>query len=248
MALLIMVGSFLLGLTMAGLLWRGHRRRLELTTCPCLAYFEVAGSPAENPIEVAYSPPKLRALCPELFGHAPLPCHACGSVHLPHVLLKLVDQHLRLGDSRAAIVVSVEPLRIAAYSDEFDAVLEVSFPSGIGEGLTEGERLLTINAYGPHGDRPTEMAPDILPGAGASGRWWTFSPVIAELVSDSHTLIEERKQEIDEDEWERVAELVRYRHRTHHARSCNPLRAGDPAAPLPASELPSRSGLYQSSL
>ncbi len=42
--------------------------------------------------------------------------------------LAFLDELLRLGDSRAAIVASVDPLVVSAYSDELDAVILVEFP------------------------------------------------------------------------------------------------------------------------
>lgn len=60
-----------------------------------------------------------------------------------------VTRALCYGDTQPAVVVSVEPLLIAAYSDEMDAVAMLLFPSDFAERyeLRPGSRLTTSNIY-----------------------------------------------------------------------------------------------------
>src|SRR5688572_27161776 len=65
------------------------------------------------------------------------------------VLEEMLNEHLLLGDSRAACVISMDPLLVVAYTDELDCVAMLSFPSWLIEEhrLRLGSRLLTVNTY-----------------------------------------------------------------------------------------------------
>src|SRR5579884_1143605 len=59
------------------------------------------------------------------------------------------EQHLYYGDTRAAVVISTDPLLVAAYSDDLDCVVVLKFPAEFVDEyqLHVGSRLLTVNLY-----------------------------------------------------------------------------------------------------
>lgn len=116
-----------------------------------------------------------------------------------------LDEHLQHGDSRAALVVRTAPLLVAAYTDELDCVALLRFPETLVSeyGLTPGSRLLTVNSY-----QLGRVASDLTVGPASYHRYGSFWPLIAEFLSDDQERIEERKQEIEEEEWSRTATLA----------------------------------------
>ena len=119
----------------------------------------------------------------------------------------MLDEHLRLGDSRAACVMSVDPLLVAAYTDELDCVALLMFPRWLVEehNLKTGDRLLTVNTYSS-GQR---IVPDLIAGPRQMRRWVNFYPVIAEFFSDDVQRIQKRKAQIAEAEWTRCEHMGR---------------------------------------
>src|SRR5258708_34960921 len=95
---------------------------------------------------------------------------------------EMVDEHLRLGDSRAAVAVRGSPMLVAAYTDELDCVAVLEFPSKFVKrfALEQGSRLLTVNTY----TALPSVAPDLFAGSGSLDRWQNFYPLIAEFLSD----------------------------------------------------------------
>jgi hypothetical protein len=135
--------------------------------------------------------------------------------------IELLAEHMEHGDSRAAVVMEVDPLMVAAYTDELDCVVLLLFLDGGISGyprnlssylcqefdLRKGSRLLTVNTYQLEG----ELANDLVPGADNLGNYCNFWPVIADFVSNSHARIEERKREISDEEWLRTEQMGRER-------------------------------------
>jgi hypothetical protein len=151
-------------------------------------------------------------------------------------LLTHAAEHLLYGDSRAAVVHSVKPLVVAAYSDEIDGVLLLSFPDATAEEhrLRPGARLLTVNTYG---NRDEGLLPDLVAGPNSSGRWQNFAPYIAEFLSDDVGTIAARKSAISAEEWRRTSECA--------ATAKFPPRDGRPfycAMPARVSGSPNRAG------
>src|SRR5262249_15214702 len=103
---------------------------------------------------------------------------------------EMLDEHLQVGDSRAACVMSVEPLAVAAYTDELDCVVLLRFPAWLVEehALETGDRLLTVNTS----SRGQRVVPDLVPGPRRFRRYVNFYPVIAEFFSDDLRRIAER--------------------------------------------------------
>jgi hypothetical protein len=163
--------------------------------------------PASDPIPIRLSDAKLRQIQPELYG----PQSATVEMQRGKRILNagqvrmMISEHLSFGDSRAAVVIFGNPLLVAAYTDEQDAVVLLRFPQFLAGQyqLTEGGRLLTVNTYG----KGKRMAADILPGPAAISRWTNFYPLVAEFLSDDLDVIERRKAAISQREWQRATQF-----------------------------------------
>ena len=181
---------------------------------------------ASDPGKVLLSHRKLRRLRPDLYGVSgwikALRCR----VGLGWPQRTYIEEQLQYGDSRAAVVVSLSPLLVAAYSDEIDCVAVLRFPREFADDyrLSIGSRLLTVNTYAAEGrDR------DLIVGPREIGRYYGFHPIIADFISeDEHGRIDARKREISEEEWARTRELGKdyLRKRPRVARDGRPVYAG----------------------
>ncbi len=188
---------------------------------------------ASDPGGVVLSLDKLRVLDPELFPENDIP----GLIFKVRNRKGLkfwrlhIKEHLLYGDSRAAMVASVKPLRVAAFSGEFDCVVLLEYPNSfvVKYGLKPGMKLLTVNTY--EYMTPAGVASDITLGPRAYGRWANYSPLIAEFLSDDMKRINQRKREIDNEEWKRCAKLTQEYLNRHgyKARSCHPRAVNTPA-------------------
>lgn len=120
--------------------------------------------------------------------------------------IERVTNALFYGDTQPALVVSTEPLLVAAYSDEMDAVTVLRFPSEFCEKyqLTEGTRLTTSNVYfeGEH------IASDIFIGEGYLHRWTDYMSVVQLFIGKGDDKIRAKVALFGEDIWERVALLA----------------------------------------
>lgn len=116
----------------------------------------------------------------------------------------IIEEHIRLGDGRAALVVRVEPLIVAAYTDEFDCAALLRFDPWVQAeyNLRVSDRLLTVNTYTALGDGPP--ATDLVFGPRKCGQWADFWPIIADFLADDRAELERRKSRITDDEWERT--------------------------------------------
>lgn len=162
-----------------------------------------------DPSGLTLSREKARLLEPWMFGAGGVLRKAVGTLIIvdPYALIdaKLLEEHLAFGDSRAAVVVSTAPVLAAAYSDDLDCVAMLRFPRYFARRyqLSVGSKLLTVNTY----YRQFTKHADLVFGPNHTGEWTGFFPLIAEFLSDDDRCIEDRKQEIDETEWQRCREL-----------------------------------------
>lgn len=164
---------------------------------------------ASEPGQITLSERKLRVLRPDLFFGLGMLWRFLreiffdGQDGLPQ--RTYIEEQLREGDSRAAVVVSVEPLLVAAYSDDLDCVAMLKFPSCFVADyqLSVGTRLLTVNCYGSGG----KPARDLIPGTPQGPSWTEIHPLIAEFLTEDLDRLRSRKEEIEEDEWQRAWEL-----------------------------------------
>lgn len=139
--------------------------------------------------------------------------------------------HLQTGDSRAAVVVSVAPLVVAAYTDELDCVALLRFPERLVEefGLRVGSRLLTVNMYTPASSEGRSN--DLVPGPRDTKQYSNYMPLIAEFLVINLDRVEHRKEAIREDEWQRAEEMGKEMlGRGFLPRDGRPLYCGKPSA------------------
>jgi hypothetical protein len=117
-----------------------------------------------------------------------------------------VEENLRRGDCRAAVVVSASPLLIAAYAAELDCVALLSFPPQFAAkyDLKAGARMLAVNIYLEWNFFRPE---DLNPGPGQTGKYRNFAPLIAEFLTDDAEVIKDKKAGITKAEWERADAL-----------------------------------------
>lgn len=148
---------------------------------------------ASDAVGISVDDGKMKLLCPKLYGFWGF---VIGGDMLPRL-----KEHVRLGDSRAAMVVSIDPLLVATYTDELDCVAMLNFPQSFVAQykLRAGSLLLTINTYFYKG----KLASDLTLGPQQLGRYPNVHPVIAEFVSNDLPQINARKEKIAQSEWER---------------------------------------------
>jgi hypothetical protein len=106
------------------------------------------------------------------------------------------------------------------------------FPPDASDELLEIEsRLLTVNTYGPG----ESYSVDLNPGPRQLNRWVTFYPIIADFICADEDRVQDRKNEIDEGEWERAQVLGAAYCAAHPGiwRDGTPCRSHMPAAPPP---------------
>lgn len=119
-----------------------------------------------------------------------------------------VNAFLCQGDTQPALVISLHPLVISAYSDEMDAVVLLQFPDKLADmyGLREGTRLVTSNVY--RYGTGSEVASDIIPGSGYMHRYSNVIPIVQLFFSDDEEYIKSRIRLFDEDQWDRLQALT----------------------------------------
>jgi hypothetical protein len=149
---------------------------------------------ATDPVPVVVADEHLRWFCPQLYGWS-------GRRAERKRLREVIIEHMRFGDSRAAVVVSTAPLLVAAFTDELDCVVILRFVPGppIAD-LAVGSRLLTVNTY----KRGTKLDGDLFPGPLRIDRWVGFYPIIADFICANQDVVDRRKADIGTEEWERA--------------------------------------------
>lgn len=164
-------------------------------------------SQASDPGDIHLSLDKLKEFHPDLFEVHKIMGLFNGFTRDQKSWHNLFTEQMLFGDSRAAVVLSVSPLLVAAYTDELDTAVVLRYPGELVARyeLEAGDRLLAVNAYDP-GD---EIAGDLVEGPDTLGQYSNFSPLIAEFLSEDYGRIEYRKSQIDEDEWQRVERMGR---------------------------------------
>lgn len=160
---------------------------------------------ASLPGKLSISKQKLKQLRPELYGIRGWLLEHKQKRKYGYSQMEEIREHIFYGDSQPAVVLLINPLIIAAYSDEFDCIVPLYFPKLYAEkyNLKEKTKLITINTY----MSGTEIQKDIILGENNLGRWSGFSPIIAEFISDDIDLIAEKKKKINEELWEYVYKL-----------------------------------------
>ena len=186
-------------------------------------------SVATRPGLVRLSAERLARMHPELYASTPSPWQQPGApTPTPEDEMFKVHaaEHLRYGLAEPAIVIATQPLIVAAYAHELDAVAHLGFfnkgrpattqnrgyPVRLGDELIQrfrlrkGSRLLTVNTFQRLSEAP--YAPDLIPGPQARGVYGNFSPYIAEFLTSSLAEVEKRKKLIEAWEWKRCQQLA----------------------------------------
>ena len=157
---------------------------------------------AASPGNLSLSNYKLRMLRPDIYGVGGSFRRVLSKVGIGFSARDMIFAILQTGDAQPAIVISLRPLLVSAYSDEFDAVVVLDIPEGLKEvyRLQLGTRLLTCCFYA----QDDRMQNDISPGPGYSKRWQIFMPVLADICSGDYHRIRQHKQKLDEDVWHKA--------------------------------------------
>lgn len=126
------------------------------------------------------------------------------------------NENFIYGDTQPAIVVSLSPLVISAYSDELDAVLFLKFPEELAAsyGLREGMRLTASNCY----PSAKTLSKDIFPGKNYNGHFKDFMPMIHLFFSYDDERALELTSNFSENMWAYVEQLTAERAK----KRCNP--------------------------
>jgi hypothetical protein len=112
---------------------------------------------------------------------------------------------IKLGDTNPAIVASLDPLLVAAYSEDMDAVIMLKFPQEYIEryNLKKQDKLITINIYFTQ-----LLHKDIFAGENCSNQWEDFMPTIGNFVSSDIDKIKAHTENIPEELWQHVQHLA----------------------------------------
>ena len=110
------------------------------------------------------------------------------------------------GDTQPAVVVGADPFVVAAYSDEFDAVIMLEFPKELyGQySLSVGSRLVTSCIY-LEGEK---LAADIFPGPAGRREYEEFVPIVQLFLCKNEDKAKESVSLFSEDHWSRVERLA----------------------------------------
>lgn len=128
-----------------------------------------------------------------------------------------INEFMMKGDTQPAIVYSVNPLIISAYSDEMDGVVFLEFPDRLAEiyNLYVGMRLVTSNVYA-YG---FSIAKDITVGNGYLKRYTDFTPIVQLFLAKDEDYVMRRTELFNDKIWERVKYLTEnYSDSGHKAR------------------------------
>ena len=168
------------------------------------------GSFATNPGRVRPNPFRLRYLTPGLYPHT-----LSWKKHKEALRIRIfIARQLWHGASNPAVVMQENPLIIAAYALDCDAVLLVRFlPETVdaikarGIGTRPGTRFLSVNFYFHFGEEWKDD--ELVLGPRHTRMWRTFRPYIAEFMCGEKAMegIEKHKREIAPDLWERAKQL-----------------------------------------
>lgn len=120
-----------------------------------------------------------------------------------------INDYLMNGDTQPAVVVSLSPLIVSAYSDEMDAVIFLQFPEKLAElySLEVGTRLVTSNVYHVN----FKKAKDITVGSEYLKRYSDFEPLVQLFLGFDDENIRGRTYIFGDDIWQKVLQMTRER-------------------------------------
>ena len=157
----------------------------------------------DNPGLFTVDQAKLRRLWPSYYGFRAWCRQIIANRRNDMTWRDVIVEQLWLGSIQAAVVVSMKPGRVAAYSDMLDCVAMLGYTTEFLQdfGLREGSKLLTVNYYDEEPHKDIEFGP------GKNSSWKGFLPVIADFLTKDFDRLEERKSALPERYWLRVKEL-----------------------------------------
>jgi hypothetical protein len=168
-------------------------------------------SGASNPAGLILSESKLRQLCPDLYLTTGLSGFVRCFFGDGLGTRVYISDMLIHGDSRAAVVLSADPVLVACYCDDSDAVCVLSFRGDdLGDvELRPGDRMLTVlnSMVLSRPARTGEVGRDLVQGDRANPHYIIFWPLVAEFLSDDHAALERPKAAITAEEYVRCREL-----------------------------------------
>jgi hypothetical protein len=168
-------------------------------------------SAASNPAGLRLSDTKLRRLCPSLYPTTGLGGFARCFFRDGLATNLYIRDMLIHGDSRAAVVLSADPVLVACYCDDSDAVCVLGFSRDeLGDvELRVGDRLLTVLNSMVLGRpaRAGEVAGDLVQGDRANPHYVNFWPLVAEFLTDDRAATERPKGAITAAEYDRCRSL-----------------------------------------
>lgn len=158
---------------------------------------------AEESGNLKISKKMLKAACPIMFG-------CFGIKQRYSTTYKRMCEYMALGDTQPAVVYSLSPFLVAAYSDEMDAVVMVRFDEILTSkyNIIKGQRMISVNIYTDGKRFDIEIPKDITIGPGYLNRWTDFCPHIGDLLSDDIKIIDNHKMNIPENKWLHVERLA----------------------------------------
>ena len=166
---------------------------------------DLGRSGCSDPLGASCSVPKFRVLQPELFGLRGFVSRLRGGVANDdrEQLIARTSAYLRWGDGRAAVVVQLSPLVVAAYCDEMDAAILLRFPDAFVRryGLKMHSPLVTANLH--HRAPDGRIAPDITPGPKYFKRYTNVRPLIADFLAAEEDRVQARWKVIASEEYSR---------------------------------------------
>lgn len=121
------------------------------------------------------------------------------------------------GRIQPAVVMSAKPFTIAVYDRQMDGAVLFSFPDWLAEryGLSDDDRLITVNCYYKNAFAHHGLQKDIFPGPMQAGEWEDVCLVIPLFFSEQEDIAKEKCSEIDEETW-KLAEKRIERHCENH--------------------------------
>lgn len=124
---------------------------------------------------------------------------------------KNIQNTLKHGDMQPALVMATDPLLIAIYTDEFDAVLIYEFPSILTSKyhLQKGEKMVCCNSYWPL--YSFDVEPDIIPGTECTNKYRdviNFIPLFL-CKLNQEKFCYQYVNFLDPKYWERLDELLK---------------------------------------
>lgn len=165
-----------------------------------MGYYQAFYSEASLPGMLPMSKEKYRQIVKDILK--------VDAIHLYEVIgnFPFFNENFIYGDTQPAIVVSLSPLVISAYSDELDAVLFLKFPEDLGRTykLHRGMRLTAANTYPDAKSVPK----DIFPGQNYNSQFKDFTPMIHLFFSYDDERALALTSHFDEDVWAYVERLT----------------------------------------